>query len=418
MLRPHLLLMPAMALCAASPAAPAVLHVDQAHPACDDDGEGTPSAPFCTIDQAADEAFPGDEVVVASGLYNERVSPARSGLPGSPIVLRAADGASVTVTSPTYGFQISAKSWIVVRGFTVADTVSYGIYAKDSSFVTIAANHVTRAGEPVDGMTRAGIYLNNTSDSVVTGNVTVENTDGGIKLNNAATRNLVEKNISAYNARGYTRAAPGIDVRSGGNTIVRNVTHHNEDTGIQIYNGAHDNLIVSNIAYDNGDHGIDVLRSTGQTILNNTVYRNVTAGINVEGGSTGCRLANNISVDNAIQGPRTRGNIRVDTESIPGTTIDHDLVWHSVPDTMITWGSVKHATLAGFVAATGMELHGLEADPLWVSPQAGDFRLTAGSPAIDSADSGAGSAASLQGPSSATVAGVSRSPARTRRAGS
>src|SRR5207247_29035 len=32
--------------------------------------------------------------------------------------------------------------------------------------------------------------------------------------------------------------------------------------------------------------------------------------------------------------------------------------------------------------------HGLQSDPLWKSPTAGDFHLTAGSPAIDSADSG------------------------------
>src|SRR5207249_1597921 len=36
----------------------------------------------------------------------------------------------------------------------------------------------------------------------------------------------------------------------------------------------------------------------------------------------------------------------------------------------------------------GQEAHGIQADPKWASPTGGDFHLLAGSPAIDSADSG------------------------------
>jgi hypothetical protein len=46
-----------------------------------------------------------------------------------------------------------------------------------------------------------------------------------------------------------------------------------------------------------------------------------------------------------------------------------------------------YASLAAFRQATGQETQGLQADPGWAAPGAGNFHLSAGSPAIDSADS-------------------------------
>ena len=134
-----------------------------------------------------------------------------------------------------------------------------------------------------------------------------------------------------------------------------------------------------------------LVRASGSSA--NSVFHNVTAGINLEGpagaGSTGATVANNISVDNGINSPRTHSNIRVDSESTAGTTIDSDLVYLSggVSDTMLIWNSVNYSSLAAFKAATGQESHGLQADPKWKNSAVGDFHLLAGSPAIDSADS-------------------------------
>ena len=44
--------------------------------------------PYRTIQAAADEAQPGDLVMVHAGIYRERVAPPRGGLPGQPIVYR------------------------------------------------------------------------------------------------------------------------------------------------------------------------------------------------------------------------------------------------------------------------------------------------------------------------------------------
>jgi hypothetical protein len=60
-----------------------------------------------------------------------------------------------------------------------------------------------------------------------------------------------------------------------------------------------------------------------------------------------------------------------------------------------------------------MESNGIQGDPLWVAPGSGDFRLSAGSPAIDSANSGVSGALAhdLEGNSRVDDAGTPNSGA-------
>jgi hypothetical protein len=370
-------------------ATPAILYVDRNNANCSNAGSGSATQPFCTISKAASVVVAGQTVQVAAGSYAENVTPAHSGVSGSPIVFTVAPGAVVTVSGQTHGFTISSKSYVTIRGFRVTKTSDYGILVSNSSHVTIRSTTVSYAGQPISGATRYGIKLAGVTGSLVWGNRAHHNTDAGIFLDAACSGVQVSGNLTYANARQYTRAAPGIDVRGHGNTIDRNISHNNEDSGLQFYTGAHDNLVVDNVAYDNGDHGIDNLGATRQRIVSNSVYGSVTAGINVEGNSTGAMLANNISVDNGIGSPRTKGDIRVDASSIAGTTLDYDLVYISKASPLIVWAGTSYSTLAAFQQATGREPHGVQAEPKWSDPSGGDLHLTSGSPAIDAANSAA-----------------------------
>lgn len=63
-----------------------------------DKGPGTQKRPFRTISKAADILQPGERVVIASGIYRERVSPARGGSgPDKMISYEAAPGATVYI---------------------------------------------------------------------------------------------------------------------------------------------------------------------------------------------------------------------------------------------------------------------------------------------------------------------------------
>ena len=295
-----------------------------------------------------------------------------------------------------YGFWANSSSGVTVSGNTISNTTSYGLHVESSSNVTVSGNDVSYAGQRAVDLIKYGIKLTDTTNSLVSGNVSHDNSNDGIFLDATTNGVRVTGNQAFGNARGYARAAPGIDVRGYNNTVDRNRSHDNEDSGFQFYTGSHDNLVVDNLAYYNGDHGIDDLGSTNQRIISNTVWGNYAAGINVEGSSTGATIENNVAVDNGhnvapcFTGPcnsRTRGNIRVDSTSTTGTTVNYNLVWLTTPDTMYVWGSTSYDSLQEFRGATGQESHGDELDPTFVNLDGRDFHLLAGSPAIDSADS-------------------------------
>lgn len=358
-----------------------LLFVDRSDPNCSDSGPGNQSIPFCSINAAASNAFFGTMVTVASGTYYEQVDIVNSGREGAPVVFTAAAGADVKVVGQKHGFNVASQHWISIKGFTVSDTFGYGVSITDSSHIALINNRVTRAGQPVKDMARKGIYLSGSTDSLLFANTVDHNSDSGIYLTRGTRGIQIIGNTVSYNARGYSRAAAGIDVRSGGNFIKGNISHHNEDTGIQIRLGASGNFVVGNLCSQNGDHGIYVQGAPGQHIIGNSIYRNGSFGVDIERSSLSCVLANNIIVDDG------KGAVRIAPKSLPGTSMDFDQFYQSNSAPLVVWGMDKYYSLFNFVADTGMEMNGLEEDPLWIAPEQGDFHLASGSPAIDSADS-------------------------------
>jgi parallel beta-helix repeat protein len=387
-----------------------VLYVDGTNPNCSNSGSGTSSQPYCTIQKGASVATAGTTVQVVAGTYAENVSPWNSGAAGAPIVFTAAPGVTVTgAPAGSNGFTIGGKTYITVQNFTITNTVGSGISAYNTASpannLVIVGNHISYSGRSTDSTTvkRAITFSGVVTSSTVSGNVIDHNTGSGVYLGPSASGIAVTNNTVSYSASGitdssgvYQRLSPGIDVRGSGNSILANVSHDNDDSGIQLFQGAANNLVANNLCYHNraypvpagGDHGIDVNGSTGNVLIANSVYDNVTAGINVEGSATGTVVANNISMNNGINSPRSKGNLRVDSTSMTGTTIDYDLVHLTSSGAMIVWGSTSYSSLAAFRAAVpGQEAHGLQADPRWTAPASGDFHPTAGSPAVDSANS-------------------------------
>ena len=372
---------------------PRTLYVDQRSRNCSDGGSGTAEKPFCRIGPASARVSAGQTVRVSPGTYRETVTVSQSGAPSAPIKFLAGRGGIVSVTGfpggGAFGFGVNGRSYVTIQGFNVRGTGADGIVVKNSTAIVIRDNHVSYAGQPAAGKLATGIRLEGVSDSVVAGNTVDHNSNYGIYLQSGSTQNLIVGNRVSRNARGIQRGAAGIQLSSSpANTVSGNISHDNEDSGIGILTGSNNTLIRDNVVYDNGDHGIDSYGATGQRIIANTVYKNAAAGINVESGSTGATIANNVSVENGVRSLRTHGDIRVESGSTSGTSMDYDLVYRSSHDTILVWNSVSYLSVAAFRSMTGQEANGRQSDPRFRNASGADFHLRARSPAIDSANSG------------------------------
>ncbi|HTP02793.1 MAG TPA: right-handed parallel beta-helix repeat-containing protein [Anaerolineales bacterium] len=389
--------------------------------ACADTNAGTlQTAPWCTLAKAeANAKNAGDTVIVLHGTYAESVTLQGSGAAGSPITFKAGPGAVVTVTGhggTSSAFAMASRSYIVIDGFTITETRGPGIYADTSDHITISNNHVSYAGHNsgIDQHVQ-GIKLKTTTNSTITGNTVDHNSCIGIRLVDNSNGNIISNNVSyandstiAWPVVPYSDAA-GIEVDdSNNNTIVHNDVHGNEDSGINLYvgtlgTGSANNTVSGNLSYGNGDHGIDNNGAPNNIIVGNTIQGNFTSGINLEANSAGATLANNVLVNNGSNpGGRKGGNIYPDSTSLPAS-MDYNLYFQtSASSQQINYDGTPYLTLAAFKAAhPTLEVHGLEVDPKLVSPGApnpnsqqayavsGNYHIQSGSPAIDSANSGA-----------------------------
>jgi parallel beta-helix repeat protein len=414
--------MAGMVLTSVAASASTTYVVDNTNPACSDtaSGAGTVTQPFCTLIKGAAKAISGDTVQVIAGTYTgSSVSPA------SGVTFTAKSGVTVSGgPSGAKGFSVSGKSNVVISGFTITGTPSYGIYVNASSNITLSGNTVSLSGQPVSGQSASGIYLSSLNGGLIKGNVAHDNAAHGILLTGSTTGVTVQGNTSYHNAYQWERNANGIDVTAPGNFIIGNVTYANEDTGINIYTGGDNSLVTDNVTYGNGDHGIDDFDVTGGRVIGNTVYGNCTDGINVEGTSGNYDIENNVSMNNATGavinptpiatnpgtgGPyytnlcnRRIGNIGVYDSAPASTTANYNLVWQSGSSAKYTWNGTVYNTQAALTAATGQEANGIFADPQFANAGAGNFQLTGGSPAIDSAN------AAASGEQSTDVLGNSR----------
>ncbi len=112
-------------------------YVDKGNPLASDTNPGTNLLPWMTCGKAAATMVAGDNVSIFGGPYDERCTPARSGLAGMPITF--------TGLASIRGFTVQDKKYITIQGFEItslgmASDANASILATGSTGVTILNN--------------------------------------------------------------------------------------------------------------------------------------------------------------------------------------------------------------------------------------------------------------------------------------
>ena len=279
-----------------------------------------------------------------------------------------------------YGFNLAARSWVTIDGFEITRTEDRGIRLQSGcSNVVVSGNRVTYANS-------YGIQTVGGVNVVIEDNKVSDCTFHGIGLTAGASGCTVRGNESFGNARPGVRVANGIYLFGApGNTLYRNRVHENQDSGMQIQSGSNDCVAFDNISWNNGDHGFDHLGATGTVHVNDVAYGNFKDGFSIEGLATGTQLHNCIGANNGIN--TNEFDLWVDAGSVSGFVSDYNIFWNATAQPPIKYTSKLYASIADYQTASGQDAHSLQADPLFTQPGAGEFRPTAGSPAVDSGTS-------------------------------
>jgi parallel beta-helix repeat protein len=143
---------------------------------------------------------------------------------------------------------------------------AYGIYPVESTGVLVT-------GSKVSGASDAGIYVGQSRDITVRGNIVTFNV-AGIEIENSRNA-LVENNAASRNTGGLlVFDLPGLPVMNGGNVVLRNNAVANNDTP----NFAPPGNIVASVRRGTG---VLVMANDGVLIENNAFENNPTAHIMV-----------------------------------------------------------------------------------------------------------------------------------------
>lgn len=157
------------------------------------------------------------------------------------------------------------------------------------------------------------------------------------------------------------------------------------------YEISDDALIFGNLVLGSKYHGIYVSSSNRVKIFNNTLDANG-FGIVLHGmpRSEHPTLQHNTIRNNIISQSTVVDLVIYDD---PKTTLknssDYNLFFSKDKILKLSWSKstgydITHTNLEAFSKATGQEIHSLNGDPLWKNKEFGDYRLSLGSPAIDS----------------------------------
>ncbi len=402
-----------------------------------DANSGTLSGPWRTLQKAADTVSAGATVFVRGGTY-PGFTMRRSGTESAPITFSAfgserpvIDGQDqvaytirlfgvqyVTLSGLTVqggfaerqhggGVMVENSSYVVVRGNLLRNNKAFGIRSQNSTYVTIDGNEMTgnAVGVHIGNMGQGTLVTNNrvhhndrmmintadvagddvgaegialvktTGTVVVAGNLIWGNRalsydygyDGGAFSIYAASRWQIHDNITWDNRNVLETGTDAARTPCDGNSFTRNINYGAttvDRTVGMVLRCASNTMIANNTFHDTQYFVFDISHLRGSW-----------------GGSIeGLQIVNNVIW---VASGKVYG---IETDPLPSSVvIDYNLVYNSGSGYLATvvgrGGTTSLATLRSW---TGFEVHGIQSDPFFMDALGHDYRLSPGSPAVDS----------------------------------
>jgi serine protease len=355
-------------------------------------------ADYPTIQLAINAATHGDTVLVAPGVYVELID-----FNGKNITVASESGPDVTIIDGAFsGSVVSFKS-----GETRAATLSDFTVRNGQTSFSGAGVHIANASPTIRG-------------NIITGNRGCT----GVGVYSSFGSPRIEGNSITSNVTWGCTGGWGLGIYIGGNSaaeVIGNVITDNRGTdafggGVALF-AAGNASVIGNIIARNGlapegpgcvwGGGMITANFVQATIVNNLIVENVacTAGAFEWGGTTGINVfANNTIANNQASSYPGIYSSGIDTRHQIYNNIvtaQNGPAWHcqnslSTPSPVVRSSNVFSAQGSAY-GGTCTEQTGLNgnisADPGFVSPSAGDYRVASGSPGIDA---GSDSAPAIQ----------------------
>lgn len=298
----------------------------------------------------------GDTLLVLSGTYSEMINTYNTSIPNGTsasaiVTIMANPGDTVTIQPPSGGvgslLDLEGQHWITVKGFILDGRDQVSIVK-----IGYASTHIRFDGNEIKNATHNGFlvsdpgtnYIEIVNNDIHDNSHSVPRNEHGYGIYTGQANVLIEGNDIHHNAR-Y-----GIHLYSQEGTLryatIRNNRIHDngvDEAGAGIMIGGKEHSVYNNLIYNNIGHGIQVDYSGPNfiRIFNNTIYNNTGYGLTMGAGST-----------------------------VYNTTVKNNIVY-------------KNGSGAILDQAAGTEMsNNLTTDPKFKDAPH-DFRLSAGSPAVD-----------------------------------
>ncbi|MDJ0638039.1 MAG: right-handed parallel beta-helix repeat-containing protein [Paracoccaceae bacterium] len=218
-------------------------------------GNGSRAAPYATITEAANRVQRGDVVVVAPGVYTDRVQIKRGGSQDNPVTFRP-----------------------MKRGTVIIDGSET---RRDSDLVKIIANNVIFEGFEIRNARRSGISIWGSRNVTIRGNT-------------------ISGSVRSAIWAGYSRPGKSKGILIEGNTVYGNVLENRSRSwssgwaraiGVDLTEGA---VVHKNRVYHNYGEGIGALSTENVKIYSNTVFDNFSVNIYLDNAPQTSVRGNNV----------------------------------------------------------------------------------------------------------------------------